>query len=80
MHELHATCAADHRMRSAYMFENTVELVERVIADDELPLARSRVLHGDLGAELVAQLAFQLADVRIDARRAFLGRRPAAAR
>src|SRR5688572_19540994 len=66
---------ADHSTRSAYMFENTVELFEGVVADHELALARGRMLHGDLGTELVAQLGFELADVRIDARRALAGRR-----
>src|SRR5262245_55995631 len=64
---------ADHPTRSAYMVENTVELVERVIADDELALAGRGVLHGDLRTELLAQIAFQLANVRIDAWRAFFG-------
>src|SRR5688572_26984093 len=59
--------------RSAYMFENTVELVERVVTDHQLALARGRVLHSDLGTEFLAQLALQLADVRIHARRVFLG-------
>src|SRR5215207_4527298 len=65
---------ADHPTRSAYMVENTVELVERVVADDEFALARGRVLHGDLRTQLFAQLAFELANVRIDARRALCGR------
>src|SRR5688500_20183545 len=65
---------ADHPTQSAYMVENTVELVERVVADDEFALARGRVLHGDLRTQLLAQLAFELADVRIDARCARFGR------
>src|SRR5688572_24811243 len=65
---------ADHPTRSTYMVENTVELVERVVADDEFALARGRVLHSDLRTQLFAQLAFEFANVRIDARRALCGR------
>ena len=50
------------------MVENTVQLIQRVIADDHFTLARGGVLHLDLGAELLAELAFELADVRVGAR------------
>ena len=53
------------------VLEDAVELFERVIADDYLALAGSRVLHLHLGAKLVRQVAFEFAGVRI-ARRALV--------
>src|SRR5690606_5890115 len=50
---------------SAYVGEDAVELVQRVIADHERPLTRRRVLDRDFRAELLAQVALELANVRI---------------
>src|SRR5262245_46846831 len=60
--------------RSANVLEDAVELVQRVIGDDELALAGRGVLDLHARAELLAQVAFELADVRIRARRRALAR------
>ena len=62
--------------RSALLnvLENAVELFQRVVVDHELALAGIRVLNLHLGTQLLAQIAFELANVRIGAPRRF-GRR-----
>src|SRR5687767_12027397 len=57
--------------RSLDMLEDTVEFVQGVIVDDELAFAGRGVLHVYFGAQLFAQFAFQLLDVRIGARGRF---------
>jgi hypothetical protein len=51
--------------------DDPIELVEAVIADDELAFAWLRVLQLDLGAEPLAQIALELPDVWIWARARF---------
>src|SRR5690606_2123075 len=51
------------------VLQNPLELIQRVIADDELAFAAGGVLDLHFRAELFAQVAFQLADVGILTRR-----------
>src|SRR6185295_13553330 len=52
-------------LASTDMREDSVELVERVIADDELALPRRRMLKLDRRAELVGEVVLEPLDVRV---------------
>ena len=47
------------------MIQDAVELVDAVIADDQLALAFSSVLYCNFGAQLVAQLILEAPDIRV---------------
>src|SRR5277367_2983824 len=49
--------------------ENPLELVQAVVAHDQLAPARRSVLKRDLGAQLIGQLALQALNIRVRRRR-----------
>ena len=53
--------------------ENTVELVEAVVAHDQLALAAGGMLDGDLRTELVGEFLLEALDVRVAAVLTFRG-------
>src|SRR5579871_94646 len=57
------------------MREDTVQLVQTVVADDEPALASARMLDRDLRAQLLAELLLQSRDIGIGACSRLAGRR-----
>ncbi len=51
------------------MSQDAFELIDTVVADDELALAGRRVLEGDLGAQFVGYFGLQALNIGVYSRR-----------